>query len=193
MVPMLTLGIPGAPADALVLAVLLLHGLRPGAELFTTQAMLTYTFILSMGMAALMMAPIGLIAGRGLQGLVMRLPVRYLAPGIVLLTILGSYAIRNSVADVALMLVIGMLGLGMRVVGFDAAPVALGLILGPIAEQGLVQGLLMGASLDRAWTVFFTRPFSIGIMVLAALSVAAPILGKHKLHDIRDDAVREQE
>jgi putative tricarboxylic transport membrane protein len=86
-----------------------------------------------------------------------------------------------------------MLGLGMRVVGFDAAPVALGLILGPIAEQGLVQGLLMGASLDRAWTVFFTRPFSIGIMVLAALSVAAPILGKHKLHDIRDDAVREQE
>lgn len=191
LVPLLTLGVPGAPPDAIIYGVLLIHGLRPGADLFTSQAELTYTFILGIGLAAIAMVPIGLIAGRRLQGLVVRLPVRYLAPGIIVTTILGSYAIRNSIVDVMLMLSAGVLGVGMRLLNFSPAPVVLGLILGPIAERGLVQGLLMGSGLETSWLILFTRPFSIVLIVLTLLSATAPLLARRR-KERRTIAVREE-
>ncbi|MPZ88286.1 MAG: C4-dicarboxylate ABC transporter permease [Nitriliruptorales bacterium] len=174
MVPMLTLGIPGAPPDAIILGVLLLHGLRPGAELFSTQGELTYTFILSMAFAAVAMVPIGLTAGRALQRAVVRMPTRYLAPGVMLLSIVGSFAIRNNIIDVFVMLLTGLLGYALLVAGFHPAPVVLGLILGPIAETGLVQGLLIGTAMAQPWLIFFTRPISLAIAALCVISAAWP-------------------
>lgn len=178
MVPLFTLGIPGAPPDAVIYGVLLLHGLRPGAELFTQQGHIVYTFIVALALATILMAPIGIIGGRLVNRLVSVLPVRYLAPGIFVLTVVGAYAIRNNFFDVVIMLVLGVAGYGLKRLGVHPAPVVLGLVLGPIAEEGFVQGLLMGSGLPQRWFIFFTRPISWILIVLSAISVAWPFVSE---------------
>jgi putative tricarboxylic transport membrane protein len=180
MVPLLTLGIPGAPPDAVIYGVLLLHGLRPGPDLFDEQGLLTFTFIIAVGVSALMMAPVGLIAGRGLQRAVVRTPTRYLGPAIAVLTIVGSYAVRNSPLDVVMMVLLGLAGYGLRRVGLPPAAVVLGVVLGPIIETGFAQGLLTATALDHPWTSFFTRPISLVIIVLVVLGLAWPVYTARK-------------
>ena len=103
MVPLLTLGIPGAPPDAVILGVMLMHGLRPGLDLFTVSGSLTYGFIISMGLAALYMIPVGLLGGRLIYRVIVKTPHYLLVPSIALVTILGTYALRNSLSDVVIM------------------------------------------------------------------------------------------
>jgi len=144
MVPLLTLGIPGAPPDAVILGVMMLHGLRPGIELFTTSGHLTYGFIISMGMAAIAMVPVGLLGSRLIYKVIFKTPVYFLVPTIAMATILGTYAVRNSHTDVIIMLVLGTLGFLFKQLGIAPAPIVLGLILGNIAEMGYVQTILGG-------------------------------------------------
>lgn len=180
MVPLLTLGIPGAPPDAVIYGVLLLHGLRPGPDLFEEQGVLTFTFILAVGVSAILMAPVGLVAGRGLQRAVVRTPTHYLAPLIALLTIVGSYAVRNSALDVLMMVALGLIGYGLRNVGLPPAAIVLGVVLGPIIETGLAQGLLTATAQTYPWTSFFTRPISMVIIVLVILGLAWPLITDRK-------------
>ncbi|WP_116040483.1 tripartite tricarboxylate transporter permease [Amycolatopsis palatopharyngis] len=180
LVPLLTLGIPGAPPDAVIYGVLLLHGLRPGNELFAEQGVLTFTFILAIAVSAVLMAPVGLVAGRGLQRLVVRTPTHYLAPAIGVLTIVGSYAVRNNPLDVVLMVALGLAGYGLRHLGLPPAAIVLGVVLGPIIETGFAQGLLAASGSADPWLSFFTRPLSIGIIVLVLLGIAWPILADRK-------------
>lgn len=182
LVPLLTLGIPGAPPDAIIYGVLLLHGLRPGADLFTSQGPIVFTFILAIGLAALLMGPVGLIGGRGLQRLVVRTPTHYLAPAVMLLTIVGAYAAQNSVLDVGVMLVLGFAGYGLRRLGVPPPAIVLGVVLGPIIEQGFVQGLRASAALEYPWTSFFTRPISLVIMLLAIAALAWALLTGRRQH-----------
>lgn len=175
LIPLLTLGIPGAPPDAVIYGVLLLHGLRPGTDLFTTQGPLVFTFMTSIAIAAVMMVPIGLVAGRYLQRSIMRVPVRYLVPAIVLLAIVGSYAVRNNVIDVGIMLFLGLLGYALRALGIQPATIVLGIVLGPIIEKGLVQGLLASAGLAAPWTSFFTGPISLTIIAFTLVATALPL------------------
>ncbi|MHA7154266.1 tripartite tricarboxylate transporter permease [Arthrobacter sp. TMN-50] len=179
-IPTLTLGVPGTPPDAIILGVLLLHGLRPGAQLFESSGELVYTFIIALAVSAVMMVPVGLIAGRGLQRGVMAVPVRYLAPGITVLAIIGAYAIRSSVVDVFIMLALGAAVYLMALVGIGAAPIVLGLVLGVIAETGLVQGILTSSGADMAWTTFFTRPISLVLIAMCVLSALWPIIQKRR-------------
>ncbi|MQA84342.1 MAG: C4-dicarboxylate ABC transporter permease [Streptosporangiales bacterium] len=176
LVPLLTLGIPGAPPDAVVYGVLLLHGLRPGADLFTEQGALTFTFILALALAALMMVPVGLLAGRGLQRAVVRTPTRYLAPTIMLLTVVGAYAVRNSALDVVIMVALGFAGYGLRRIGLPPPAIVLGVVLGPIIETGFAQGLLTATGQAHPWASFFTRPISVVIIVLIVLGILWPIV-----------------
>ncbi len=179
-IPTLTLGVPGTPPDAIILGVLLLHGLRPGAELFETSGPLVYTFIIALAVSAVMMVPVGLLAGRGLQRGVMALPVRYLAPGITVLTIIGAYAIRSSVVDVFIMLALGVAAYLLQRVGIGGAAIVLGLVLGTIAETGLVQGILTSAGDAVPWTSFFTRPISIILILMCVFSAAWPFIQKRR-------------
>ncbi len=176
MVPLLTLGIPGAPPDALILGAMLMHGLRPGAELFSVSGVLTYGFILSMGLSALVMLPIGLLGGRLIYETVVRVPPYFLVPTIATMAILGSYALRNSMTDVMIMLVLGITGYVLKELGFHPAPIALGLILGPIAETGFVQATLMGSSLDYPFLKLFESPLSRILIGLSVLAIVWPYL-----------------
>lgn len=93
---------------------------------------------------------------------------------------MGSYAIRNNSMDVILMFSSGILGYYLKELEFDPGPIVLGLILGPIAERGFVQGLLMGGavSVEHPWLIFFIRPICIALMVLCVVSVCWPLIKK---------------
>ena len=180
MIPLVTLGIPGAPPDAIIYGVLLLQGLRPGPELFTARADITYTFMLALGLAAIVMVPVGIYGGRLLTRFVSSLPARYLVPGIGILTIIGSYAIRNNYTDVILMLLFGVVGFGLRFLGFQAPPIVLGLILGPIMEGGLVQAYLMGQAYSSPWIALFVSPLSWVLIAMSVFSFLWPYVGPLK-------------
>lgn len=174
MVPLLTLGIPGSPPDALILGAMLMHGLRPGAELFTTSGVLTYGFIFSMGLSALAMLPIGLLGGRLIYRAVINVPPYFLVPSIAVMTILGSYALRNSMTDVFIMLTLGVVGYILKEIGLDPAPIVLGLILGLIAETGFVQTMLMGSAYAYPATRLFESTLSKILIVLSILAIVWP-------------------
>ncbi|MFZ0242816.1 MAG: tripartite tricarboxylate transporter permease [Desulfobacterales bacterium] len=176
MVPLLTLGIPGAPPDAVILGVLLLHGLRPGIELFTTSGVLTYAFMISMGLAAIAMVPVGLLGGRLIYRIIFKTPYYFLVPTIGLATILGTFALRNSISDVIIMLILGTTGYLLKQIGIMPAPVVLGLILGGIAEVGYVQTMLGGAAYSYPVRRLFENPLSWLLIAMVIFSSVWPFL-----------------
>jgi putative tricarboxylic transport membrane protein len=180
MIPLVTLGIPGAPPDAIIYGVLMLQGLRPGPELFAERADITYTFMLAVGLSAIVMVPVGIYGGRLLTRFVSALPARFLVPGIGILTIVGSYAIRNNYTDVILMLLFGIAGFGLRYLGFTGPPIVLGLILGPIMEAGLVQTYLMGQAYASPWFALFVNPISWVLIAMSLISLLWPYMGSLK-------------
>ncbi len=166
----------------MIFGVLLLHGLRPGSELFVEQGPLTFTFILALAVAVLLLAPVGLVAGRALQRTVVRTPTHLLVPAIALLTIIGAYAVRNNPLDVVLMLALGILGYGLRHLGLPPPAIVLGVVLGPIIESGQGQGLLAASGDAHPWLSFFTRPISAAIIVLVLLALLWPLWNRWKAH-----------
>jgi putative tricarboxylic transport membrane protein len=180
MIPLVTLGIPGAPPDAIIYGVLMLQGLRPGPELFAQRADITYTFMLALGLSAIVMVPVGIYGGRLLSRFVATLSTRYLVPGIAILTMIGSYAIRNNFLDVVLMLVFGVIGFFMRRFGFAGPPIVLGLILGPLMETGLVQAYLQGKAYASPWFALFVNPISWVLIAMSIFSFLWPYIGPMK-------------
>lgn len=175
LIPTLTLGIPGTPVAAVIYGALLLHGLRPGAELFTRNGVIVYSFMFAVLISTLMMGVIGISAGVAMYKAVSRVPVRFLAPTIIFLSIVGSYSIRNSTTDVMFMLLFGLLGFVFKQFNMSPGAVVLGLILGPIAEEGLVQAALM-AQATGLLHVFFGRPISLVIIFLTIACFAYPFV-----------------
>jgi len=178
IIPLVTLGIPGAPPDAVLYGVLLIHGLRPGPELFSMHSHIIFTFIMSLFVATILMLPVGVICGRILHRTVVRLPIRYLAPIIIFLTIIGSYSIRNNITDVGIMLTLGVMGYVLKRLGFHPGPITLGSSWGPIGEMGFVQGLLMGEVLPHRWMIFFKNPLSWVLIIMSVVSLFWPVFAK---------------
>ncbi len=178
LVPLLTLGIPGAPPAAVLLGALLLQGMRPGPELYTTFGEITYTFILSLFVSNLLMLPVGLLGGSLFARLITITPLRFLAPFVLFLTIIGSFAINNNMMDVVVMFACGLVGYAGKKMGFHPGPIVLGLILGSICETGLVQAMLMGKAAGSAWKLFFTRPISLALIILCLISAAWPLIAR---------------
>ncbi len=180
LVPMLTLGVPGAPPAAVLFGALLLQGMRPGAELFTYHGSITYAFIFSLILANIAILPLGIILGRAVAAIMQRTKVQTLAPLIIFLSMIGAYSIYNNVADIYTMVIVGIIAHALRKAGFLPGPIVLGLILGPIAEQGLLQSILMGRAGGSLFVVFFTRPISLVLIVLSVVSIVTPIVVHYK-------------
>ncbi len=108
--------------------------------------------------------------------LITGIPVTILAPFVFLLSVIGSFAINNNMADVYIMLIFGIIGFIGRKAGFSAGPIVLGLILGSICEQGLVQSILMGRAKGSVMGVFFQRPISILMIILTVVSAFWPLI-----------------
>ncbi len=178
-IPTLVLGIPGTPPDAVVLGALLVQGVRTGPHLFTAgEGSIVYTFIYGLFIATALMLPTGLLIGRYAYRTIVTVPKAVLVPTVAFMTIIGSYAIRNSVSDVIIMIILGVMGWILKRFGFTASPIVLGLILSSIAEQGFVQGWTIGAATDNLLGMFFGRPIAMGIVAVILLSLFYPIVAK---------------
>ena len=171
LIPLLTLGIPGNPVTAVLLGGLMIHGLRPGPQLFTTNADVTYGFIFSLFISNILFVPVGLLLAR-YGARIVRIPAAVLAPAILALAVIGTFAIRGSLDDVWIMLFVGALGFGMELLGVPRAPLVLGLVLGTLAEGELARSLaLVGGDLSAFGFQLVTRPVSLVILVLCALAL----------------------
>lgn len=177
-IPTLVLGIPGTPADAVVLGALMVQGLKTGPSLFSEQGFVVYTFIMGLLVATVLMLPIGLVLGRYAYRTIISVPKALLVPSVAFLTVIGSYAIQNNIDDVKIMFGTGVAGWILSRFGFGPAPIVLGLILGPLAEQGFVQAWMIGSATQNLVGMFFGRPISLAILGLALLTLSYPALSK---------------
>ena len=180
-IPTLVLGIPGTPPDAVILGALLVQGVRTGPTLFQSgTSSIAYTFIYGLIIATILMLPVGLLIGRYAYKSIVTIPKAVLVPTVGFMTIIGTYAIRNSISDVTIMIGLGIFGWLVGRFGFAASPIVLGLILGPIAEQGFVQSWIIGSATENLTGMFFGRPISQAIVAFTLLSLLYPIYTARK-------------
>lgn len=177
MVPMMALGVPGSGPAAVILGALLLKGIRPGPSMFAVQPELVYGFAWSVILAGLVTFIVGSIVARPIAKMV-TVPVRLLVPIILLLSVVGSFAIRSNMSDVYMMLVLGVLVYFLSMIGFHPGPFGLGLILGPIIEPALVQSIALTRT-SSFFEIFFGRPVSIVLILLSTIS-AGWVLWSHR-------------
>ena len=176
LIPMLTLGIPGSAVAAVILGALLAKGIQPGFKVFTVTGDLAYTFIISQFVVNLLMIPIGLLL---IKLLVRLLSIRltFVAIGIVMLSVIGSYAIRNSMLDIWIVLIFGLLGYFCNRVKLDTGAMALGIILGPMIEENFGKCVgLSKASGGSVIQVFLESPIALLLIGFTLLSLATPLL-----------------
>ena len=181
LIPLLTLGVPGSPTAAVLLGGLLIHGLFPGPDLFTTHANVTYTFIATLVLAQFAMCIFGLILSRYSYS-VMRVPNIEMAAAVTILAILGTYSVQNSFADVIVMFALGSLMYVGRKAGFSPAPVVLGIILGPIAEDNYLKGSMIAETDVGIFNYFFTGSINIIIISLCMLSLGYSVFNEIRAH-----------
>lgn len=172
LVPLLTLGIPGNSVAAALLGGLMIQGLIPGPELFKNYGDITYAFILSLFIANIFMLILGLF-GAPYFSRIITLSNAILIPSIIILSVIGSYAIRNNLFDVWLMFLFGIIGYFLDKLGFSLGAIVLGLILGPIAESGLGRAMIL---FNYNPLMFFTRPISLIIIFLIIAFIIPPLL-----------------
>ncbi len=170
-VPALVFGIPGDSITAIVIGVLFMKGLRPGPMIFETQPDIVYAVYLSFILANLLMIPFGYLAIKA-SSQMLRVPRNILMPGILMFSMVGSFAINNSIFDVGMMLVMGVIGYFMEANGFPVAPVVLGIVLGPIVEKNFMMSMI---KTDWDATQFFTRPVSAILCIITIFIWFSPI------------------
>ena len=167
-VPTLSLGIPGDAVMALMLGALIIHGIQPGPLLMTQQPELFWGLIVSFGIGNIMLMVLNLPM-IGLWVALLRIPYSVLYPAILVFISLGVYSVNNNTFDILIVAVIGVLGYAMALLKFDAAPLLLGFVLGPLMEENLRRALLLSRG-DLG--TFLDRPISAGILAFGGALVA---------------------
>jgi putative tricarboxylic transport membrane protein len=165
MIPFLALGIPSAPATATMMVALLIHGVKPGPMLMEQHPQVFWGLIASMYIGNLML----LILNLPLVGLfinLLRVPQHFLFPGILLVCFVGVYSVNLSATDLWIMAIAGAAGYLLRKAAFDPAPIVLAMVLGPMMEQALRQGLMMSRG---EFGIFLSRPISAAMLAVAGL------------------------
>jgi putative tricarboxylic transport membrane protein len=174
MVPTLTLGIPGSGTTAVILGAFIMHGMRPGPLLFQTQPTLLYGVFVSMILANLMLF-FGGIYGVKIFAQVSRFPYYLQGPLILMLCFVGSYALGVDIFNSWIMLLAGVVGFFMKKYKFNVAALVLGLVLGSLIEENIRKMMIISGD---DWSVFFTRPISGTIFLVAAGTLLWPLIQK---------------
>lgn len=175
-VPLLTLGIPGSASTAIMLGALFLYGLQPGPLFFTENPDVVWPIIASMyiGNVLLVILNLPLVP---VFASILRIPYHILYPGIIVISIVGVYSINNSMFDVWLLVIFGLLGYVMRKTDFPTAPLILAFVLGPLLEQAVRRSLIISQG-DP--TVFITRPWALVFLVITALLALGPMVFRRR-------------
>jgi putative tricarboxylic transport membrane protein len=164
-VPMLALGLPTGPITAVLIGALMIHGVSAGPQLIDEHASVFWGFVASMYVGNLMLLALNLPLV-GLFVNVLRIPYSYLYPLIIMFCVVGVYEVNHSIVDVWIMLIMGVVGYGLRKFGFDPAPLVLGLVIAPLFEQSLRQSLIMS---NGNYMIFLNRPIAAGLLALCAV------------------------
>ena len=172
MLPMMTLGIPGSPTTAVLLAGMVIWGLQPGPLLFTNQPDFVWPLIGSFYIANVIAVLVNL-AFIPVFLWMLRMPFTILSPMIFILSLVGTYAAYLDMFDVSLMVIVGFAAFFLRILDYPVAPAVLAIVLGPIAEPKLRQSLLFS---DGDFSIFFTRPIAGPITVVALILIFLPLL-----------------
>lgn len=172
MLPMLSLGIPGDAVTAVMLGALTLQGLQPGPMLFKDHSGMVFTLFAGMLVCYVALLFIGLSSLKYLVK-VLSMPKSYLVPIILTLCIVGTFAINNSVFDIGVMLVAGIIGYLMRLREFPISPIVLAMIMGPMAESNFRRALaLHGGELD----FLYSRPITLTLLSIATITLVLPVI-----------------
>ena len=174
LVPLLTLSIPGSPTAAVLLGGLLIHGIFPGPALFTQYPHVVWPFINSMLIGQILMCIFGLLIA-GWAAHVARVPRSVMAAIVLALAVFGSYSVQHSMGDVYVMASLGLAMFFLERFGFSAAPLVLGLILGPIAEANFNQGAMIANATVGQMTYFFTGWLNWLLILIVVASIGYSI------------------
>jgi putative tricarboxylic transport membrane protein len=172
LLPMMTLGIPGSPTAAVILGGLYIWGLLPGPQLFIQEKEFVWGLIASMyiGNAMGVLLCLFLVP---LFASMMRIPAPILTPMIVLLSMIGAYAVNNSTFDIRLVLLFGLIGYIFKKLDYPLAPLIVALVLGDMTEEALRQSLILS---DGSIAIFFTRPIAAIFIGIAMFLFFVPLL-----------------
>ncbi len=170
MVPLLSLGIPFAPATAILLSALIIHGVQPGPLLMAQRPEIFWGVVASMyvGNVLLLILNLPLV---GVFVSVLRLPQHVLSTLVLLLCLVGAWALNNSALDLWVLVAMGFIGYVFRKLAVDPAPLIVALVLGPFMENTLRQTLFMARG---EWSTLLLRPLALGLLLIGLLAVAAP-------------------
>ncbi|GAA0998017.1 tripartite tricarboxylate transporter permease [Acrocarpospora macrocephala] len=186
MMPLLSLGIPGSAATAVLLSAFLVVGLQPGPLLMRENPEFAWGVIASMYLGNVVLLII-CIAGIPLLARVVRVHFKYIGPIVVVIATVGAYLSHTSVADVLIMYVFGVIGFFMRVNGYSPALTVIAMVLGPLAESAIRQSLLISSG---SLLIFVERPFSlivvIVVLAILVLQLIMPALRRRR-HRTSDD------
>jgi putative tricarboxylic transport membrane protein len=172
LVPLLTLGLPTTATAAIILAAFQQFGLQPGPLLFATAPDLVWGLIASLLIANFMLLVLNLPLIR-FWVMLLRIPRHWLYAGILLFATLGTIGVNPSPIELTMLLLFGFLGYGLRLYGYPIAPVVVGLILGPMAEQQLRRALAIA---QGDWTTLVSTPLSASLLGIAALALVVPMI-----------------
>ncbi len=170
LIPLLTLGIPGDSATAIMLGALMIHGLVPGPLLFRDNGPLVYAIFISLFIINLMVLAIQ-FGGMKLFVKVLDIPKANLMAMILVVSVVGAFAVNLNYADIVIMFAAGFLGYLMKRYGFPVVPLILGLVLGGIIEDNFRKSLVFS---DGSYSIFLTNPFALVFLTLAVVMLLAP-------------------
>ena len=174
LIPMLTLGVPGDATTAVLIGALTIQGLQPGPLLFQDHPVLVYTIFVGMFIANVFMLLIGLTT-INLFAKILSIPKSVLTPIIIILCVVGSFAINMNFFDVYVMFAFGVIGYFMKKLDVPIAPATIGLILGPMAERHFRTALIMSGG---EMNIFFSSPISIVFIILIIGTLVLPFVRK---------------
>jgi putative tricarboxylic transport membrane protein len=170
LIYLLCLGIPGSGTTAIMLGALLMLGLQPGPLLFTTQPAFVWGLIASMYIGNIMLLVLNLPLV-GLWVKLLKVPSYLLTLFILIFSFLGVYTVNNSIQDLLLMTMFGVIGYGMKRADIPASPVILGMVLGKMMEERFRQAMTLS---DGSLMIFVTRPISLALLLIAFVSITNP-------------------
>lgn len=171
MIPMLTLGIPGDGVMAILLGALTMQGITPGPNLFTEGNTWVYAIMGGLFVINLFMLLQGSLFVK-LFTQVAKIPQSLMAPCIIVMCMMGAFAIGNNIFEVFVVVIFGLVGFVMKKYGFPVTPMCIALVLGPLFETALRRALIIS---EGDATVFFRRPISCIIIVLSFAALLYPI------------------
>ncbi len=171
MIPLLALGLPGGALTAMMLGIFQIHGMEPGPLIFINSRDLVWITFAAMFWANVAILFLGWLQTKTVIH-ILRIPFHWLAPAILLLAVVGSYALRNLIIDVWVMFFAGIIGYFLRRTGYSAPGIVLGLILGSLGESAFAKSMQI---LDYSILGFLNRPIAATLLIIACVTIISGI------------------